>query len=164
MTRSNARELALHLVFALSFGERTAQELLEENLTREHFQTLRDEEPLYAEFPNEKQRAYITTLVEGVAGAWRELDRYIEKYAIGWSLGRISRMARSVMRLAMYELLYLPDIPAAAVINEAVELTKHYETGETAAFVNGILGSFLREELPRSRWEKAETPSEEGEG
>ena len=151
MTRTNAREIAVHLAFALGFSDRTADELLESSLTRESFQQLREEDPLYSEFPNEKQRRYITELVRGVDAHGPELDGYIAKYAVGWSFSRISRIAAAVMRVAMYEILYMPDIPPAAAINEAVELSKHYETQETAAFINGILGAFVRGELPPER-------------
>ena len=151
MTRSNAREIAVHLSFALSFSGQTASELVALSLTRENFAQLAEEEPLYAEFPNEKQRQYITELVQGVYDHGAELDSYIEKYAIGWSFSRISRTASAVMRVAMYEILYMPDIPASAAINEAVEISKHYEASETASFVNGILGAFVRGELPPER-------------
>lgn len=65
MTRSNAREIAVHLSFALGFSDQTAEELLEDSLSRENFAQLKDEEPLYGEYPNEKQRQYITALVKG---------------------------------------------------------------------------------------------------
>ena len=58
-------------------------------------------------------------------------------------------MAAAILRLAMYEILYRDDIPAGVAINEAVELSKVYETPETAAFINGILGTFVRQELPQ---------------
>lgn len=151
MTRSNARELAIHMSFALSFGDQTADELLALSLSKENFEQLAAEETLYAEYPNEKQHQYITALVHGVFDHGAELDGYISKYAIGWSFSRISRMATAVMRVAMYEILYMPDIPAGAAINEAVEICKHYEADETAAFVNGILGAFIRGELPPER-------------
>lgn len=151
MTRSNAREIAVHLSFALGFSSQTAEELLELSLSRENFEQLKSEEPLYSEYPNEKQRQYITVLVKGVHEHGAELDGYISKYAIGWSFSRISRMATTIMRVAMYEILYMPDIPAAAAINEAVELSKHYEAPEMASFINGILGAFVRGELPPER-------------
>ena len=151
MIRSNAREIAVHLAFALGFSDKTADQLLEETLNRETFQQLSEEEPLYQEFPNEKQRQYIQTLVKGVYEHGAELDGYISKYAIGWSFSRISRMAAAVMRVAMYEILYMPDVPPAAAINEAVEVSKHYETQETAAFITGILGALVRGELPPER-------------
>ena len=161
MTRSHARELAVHLSFALSFSGQTADELLAFSLTRETFTRLADEEPLYAEFPNEKQRQYITQLVTGVADHGAELDSYIEKYAIGWSFSRISRAATAIMRVCMYEVLYMPEIPASAAINEAVEIAKHYEAPETASFVNGILGAFVRGELPPERADQPTAQQEE---
>ena len=146
MTRNNARELAVHLVFELSFSSQTADELLETALTRQTFAQIGEEEPLYAQFPNAKQREYISALVRGVWAHGVELDGYISKYAIGWRFSRLNRVAVAIMRVAMYEILYMQDIPNAAAINAAVELTKHYEEPEVVSFVNGILGSFVREE------------------
>lgn len=65
MTRSNAREVAVHMIYELGFGSRSAEELLEHEMTRERFAQLGEEEPLYAQFPNEKQRQYIRDLVQG---------------------------------------------------------------------------------------------------
>ena len=147
MTRTNAREIAVQMVFSLSFGGVTAQEVLDSQLTAERFQELAEESPLYAQFPNEKQERYIRELVEGVYAHGPELDGYISQYAVGWSFARIPRMAAAIMRTAMYEVLYVPDVPNAAAINEAVEIAKRYETQEVVSFVNGILGSFVRAEF-----------------
>lgn len=147
MTRSNAREIAVHLVFALSFGNLSAQELMDTQLTHERFQELAEDMPLYAQFPNEKQEKYIRELVQGVFFHGPELDDYISRYAVGWSFARIPRMAAAIMRTAMYEVLYMPDIPNAAAINEAVEIAKNYEPQEVVAFLNGILGTFVRTEF-----------------
>ena len=76
-----------------------------------------------------------------------ELDAYIEKYAKGWRFERISLVASAIMRVAMFEILYMPDIPHGVAINEAVTIAKKYDAPEVAKFVNGILGSFLREEV-----------------
>ena len=130
MTRTAAREIAVHFAFELGFTNQTAEELLAEALNRKTFEQIGEEEPLYAEFPNEKQREYIS------------------KYAIGWKYSRLNRVAIAIMRVAMYEILYMQDIPNAAAINEAVEMTKHYEEPEVVSFVNGILGSFVRNECP----------------
>ncbi len=146
MTRSNAREIAVHFVFELGFSGERADDLLEQNLKRTIFEQIGQEEPLYAEFPNAKQREYISTLVRGVDAHSPELDGYIGKYAIGWNFSRIPRVVVAILRVCMYEILYMQDIPNAAAINEAVELTKHYEEPELASFVNGILGSFVRTE------------------
>ena len=146
MTRSSAREIAVHIIFALGFDTRSAQEILDAELTRERFQELAEELPLYAQFPNEKQERYIRELVQGVFAHGPELDDCIGRYSVGWAFARIPRMAAAVMRTAMYEVLYMPDIPNAAAINEAVELTKKYESSEVVRFVNGILGTFVRSE------------------
>ena len=161
MTRNNAREIAVQLVFALGFGSRSAEEVLEGELNRERFAALGEENPLYAQYPNEKQREYIRSLVEGVYAHGEELDGYISRYAVGWALSRIPRMARAVLRTAMYEVLYMPDVPNAAAIDAAVELTKQYEPQEVASYVNGILGSFVRTELGESELEPSEEQAEE---
>ena len=147
MTRSNAREIAVHIIFALGFDNRSAQEILDAELTQERFQELSEELPLYAQFPNEKQERYIRELVQGVFSHGAELDDYISRYSVGWAFARIPRMAAAVMRTAMYEVLYMQDIPNAAAINEAVEIAKKYEPVEVVSFLNGILGSFVRAEF-----------------
>ncbi|MDD4716151.1 MAG: transcription antitermination factor NusB, partial [Oscillospiraceae bacterium] len=146
MTRTAARELAVHFSFELGFDQTDAGQLLGTRLTKEAFERLAEEAPLYGEFPSLKQQKYIRTLVSGVWDHGAELDAYIERYAVGRRFARISRVAAAIMRVAMYELLYMPEIPAATAINEAVELSKKYEEPETSAFINGILGSFVREE------------------
>ena len=166
MTRNNAREIAVHLVFGLEFGARSAEEVLKSELSRERFETLGQESPLYAQYPNEKQREYIRALVEGVYAHGEELDAYISRYAVGWSLSRIPRTARAILRTAMYEVLYMPAIPNSAAINEAVEIAKNYEPAEVVSFINGILGSFVRAEFadsapkPEKKEEEAAGPEE----
>ena len=148
MVRNTAREIAAHLSYELSFTDKTVDELLKERLTPEAFAELAEEDSLYTEAPNAKQVAYITRLVTGVNEHAAELDGYIAKYAKNWKFSRIPLVASAIMRVAMYEILYMQDIPNGAAINEAVEIAKHYETPETVKFINGILGSFSRQELP----------------
>ena len=143
MTRSTAREIAMHLAYQLSFTELPVEEFLDQQLSAERFAELAAEDELYADMPNAKQEEYIRRLVSGVA----ELDADIEKYAQGWRFERISLVASAIMRVAMYEILYMADIPQGAAISEAVEIAKKYETPEVAKFINGILGSFVRGEV-----------------
>ena len=150
MVRNTAREIAVHLSYELSFCDKPVGQLLDERLTPETFATLAEEDALYREAPNAKQAEYIRRLVSGVAEHGAELDGYIEKYAKGWSFARIPLVASAIMRVAMYEILYMPDIPDGAAINEAVEIAKKYETPETVKFINGILGSFARQERVES--------------
>lgn len=149
MIRNVAREIAIHLAYELSFTDQTVEELLDRRLTAESFASLSGEDAIYAELPNEKQAAYIRRLVAGVEEHAAELDGYISKYAVGWSFSRIPLVASAIMRVCMYEILYMPDIPNSAAINEAVEIAKKYETPETVKFINGILGSFARQECPQ---------------
>ena len=147
MNRSTAREIAVHLTFALAFSSESAEDLLARELTPDRFALRAKDEPLYAEFPGEGELAYVTRLARGVGGHGAELDGYIEKYAKGWRFSRIDRVASAIMRVTMYEILYMPDVPNKVAINEAVEIAKKYETPETVKFINGILGSFSRQEL-----------------
>ena len=157
MQRSTAREIAVRLAYELNFTDQSAEALLDLRLTPENFQSLAEEDSLYLERPNRSQSDYIRRLVGGVEGHSAELDGYIEKYAQGWKFARIPLMASAVMRVAMYEALYMPDIPNRAAVNAAVEIAKHYETPETVKFINGILGSFVRQELDP---EPARVPAE----
>ena len=147
MVRNIAREIAIHLSYELSFTDKPIDTLLDERLTADTFATLAEEDPIYTEAPNAKQADYLRRLVKGVDEHAAELDGYIAKYAKGWSFARIPLVASAIMRVAMYEILYMPDIPNGAAINEAVEIAKKYETPETVKFINGILGSFLRQEI-----------------
>lgn len=121
-----------------------ADEIVEGIFNEEYYQTLSEEDKLYSETPDEKQLDYIKRIVAGVQEHTAQLDGYIEKYSVGWKINRISATATAIMRVAMFEVLYMPEVPERAAINEAIELSKHYETPETCAFINGILGSFSR--------------------
>lgn len=147
MLRNVAREIAIHLSYELSFTDKPIDELLDERLTADSFAALAGEDAIYTEIPNAKQAEYIRKLVRGVHDHAAELDGYIAKYAKGWSFARIPLVASAIMRVSMYEMLYMPEIPNGAAINEAVEIAKKYETPETVKFMNGILGSFVRQEI-----------------
>jgi len=146
MKRTVAREIAVRLCFALSENPTDPEELLDRTFEKEYYASLKAEDGLYKEKPGKKQLDYIRHLVTGISAHSAELDGYIEKYAVGWRFGRISRTAAAIMKLAMFEVLYMPDVPDRAAINEAVELAKRYEPPETVSFINGILGSFSRGE------------------
>lgn len=147
MIRNTAREIAVHLSYEMNFNNIPIQELMNRRLTAESFEALSNEDELYKQAPNEKQSKYIRRLVSGVSEHAAELDSYIAKYAKGWNFDRIPLVASAIMRVAMYEILYMPDIPNGVSINEAVEIAKKYETSETVKFINGILGTFVRQEI-----------------
>lgn len=145
MTRSTAREIAVHLVFATGYNGMDAEQAMEKLLDESYYPGLSGENEIYQERPNKKQLAYIRSVVDGCAAHAEELDAIISHHAIGWKLNRISRLVRSILQVAIYEVLYVEDVPTGVAINEAVKLTRKYEDEEVVSFVNGILGAFSRE-------------------
>lgn len=142
MTRTAARQLALQLSFAVNAGSDIGPE---DFFNEDYFRALPAEDEAFTEIPDETQMEYIRQLVRGIYDYRLELDDIIGRYSQGWKLSRISRTALAVLRCALYEILYMPEIPVAASINEAVELAKGYDEPETVSFINGILGSFARD-------------------
>lgn len=129
MARSLARETAMKLVYAQMMGGEYGEETLE-GLT---------------EFvPTKDDRKYLDETVNAVVSRRAALDAVISKYLVKWTIERLSRVDLSILRLAVYELLCRKDIPAAVVINEAVELSHVYSTEEAGAFINGVLGNINR--------------------
>jgi len=154
MNRKTAREIAVELCFAAAANGVDTDELVDSFFSEEHYTTLGTEDELFSAKPDETQLAYIRTLTRLSREKAKELDDMIERYARGWKAGRISRTARAVLRIALCEILYMDDIPAAVAINEAVELDKGYDDAETVAFVNGVLGGFMRGEMAAEEQEK----------
>jgi N utilization substance protein B len=87
-------------------------------------------------------------LVAGVGDHQDEIDDRIRRFARGWALERMPVVDRTVLRMAIYELLHRPDVPTAAVISEAVELAKRYSTDDSGRFVNGMLSAIAEEVRP----------------
>ena len=145
MTRSNAREIAMHLIYEMDYHQEPPQELLSQVFASGYYPRLAEESELYKDKPNAKQMGYIEGCVTGVAEHKPEIDATIERYAVGWKLGRISKVSLAVLRLAIYEILHVEDAPTGVVINEAVEIARRYEEEEKVSFINGILGSFARD-------------------
>ena len=87
-------------------------------------------------------------LVEGVVEQQAKIDELIEAHASGWSLDRLPDVDRAILRMAVYELLWVDDVPDAVVIDEAVELAKTLSTDDSPSYVNGVLGGIVRAEIP----------------
>ncbi len=129
MTRRESREQALALVFSMMFhGDIPPQELCE--LSKISLD-LKDDE-------------FSQMLFHGVCENLEEIDNAIDKCMITWNKNRISKVSLAVLRLAVYEILYIEAIPESVSINEAIELAKKFATDDDASFVNGILGSVCR--------------------
>ena len=144
MTRGNARELAVHLIYGREFTGEEPEQVVSTRLDKEYYSKLSEENDVYSDRPSKQQLRYIDSVVSGVANRTEDLNSQIQKYAIGWDVSRISRLTRCVLQLAIYEILYVEDVPTGVAISEAVRLAKKYDGDDTGAFVNGILGSFAR--------------------
>ena len=101
MTRSNAREIVAHLIFELGFTGDPAEQAVDAAMAPGYYESLADETEVYAERPNQKQMEYIRSTVAGIRGKQEELDGYIRKYAVNWSVSRISKVARAILHVAM---------------------------------------------------------------
>lgn len=133
MKRREAREAAFALLFEWSFKE-------SENLSN-----------IIAQATDARDLDIDTFTIDLTSRAMdnvEEIDSLIAKYSQKWKINRISKITLAALRLALSELLYFADIPPGATINEAVELVKKYGTEDEAAYLNGILGSYVRENLP----------------
>ena len=124
LPRTKARKKALDILNAADALDRAVPEVL-------------DGEPDVVDFTRE--------LVEGVEEHRAELDDLIRRYADRWALERMPIVDRNLLRIGIFELLYRPDVPPAAAINEAVELAKILSTEDSGRFVNGLLGRVARE-------------------
>ena len=144
MTRGDARELAVHLIYSQSFTDEEPDKLVAARLDKEYYPYLSGENEIYQDRPSRGQVAYIDQVVTGVSNRLEELNAQIAKFSIGWDVSRISRLARAIMQLAIFEILYMDDVPTGVAVSEAVRIAKKYDGDDTGAFVNGILGSFAR--------------------
>lgn len=132
MSRSSAREIAMRLLYEKDISCTYSEEALNE---------------MKSEFGIDDGNArYIDNIIYGVEDNKNEIDTYIKKYVKGWRFDRISKIDLAILRLAIYELIWMDDIPYKVSINEAVELAKQYGSNKSSSFINGILGSIVRSE------------------
>jgi N utilization substance protein B len=129
-TRREARERAVSLLYEAELKEQAPDEVL-------------------ADLPLAPEE-FVVDLVSGVGKHRARIDELISGHAIDWTFERLAAVDRNILRLAVYELLERPDIPAAAVLSEAVELATRYSTDESSRFVNGLLASVAKEVRPPS--------------
>ena len=144
MTRGNARELAVHLIYGREFTGEEPACVVATRLDKDYYGKLAQENHVYTDRPDRVQKAYIDTVVAGVANRADELNEIIQQFSIGWDVTRISKLARTVMQLAIFEIQNIEDVPTGVAISEAVRIVKLYDGEETASFVNGILGAYAR--------------------
>ena len=146
MSRKSARELVLHFTFESEYTGESGKDIMEKALKSDNFAGLKEEYKLYEKMPEENQMEYVTAATSGVISHMQELDSYIEKYSKGWNVGRISRISKAIIRLSMYEILYMSILMVASV-KEAVKLSKKSESEAAAYFRKGVLPQFSKHEI-----------------
>ena len=150
MTRTIARQIAVRICYSADFLKEDPDILLNDFFSPDHYSSLSDSDAVYNESPDDIQMEYIRNLLRNVYLHAEEIDDRIASFSEIRKLERIPRTALAVLRCAVCELLYFEDIPASVTINEAVEIAKTFDSPETVAFINGLLGSVYRSlsELP----------------
>ena len=137
MNRKKARECAMKLIYEFEMGGECGDE------TRTGILELD---------PSEEGFDFMNELYDGTVSSLDRTDSLIEKYSNGWKTERMSKVDLAILRMAVYELDAGKE-PKAVVINEAVELAKKYSGDKSGPFINGILGSIVREEMDDRTWD-----------
>lgn len=129
MNRKKEREQAFYLIFEKCFSDENIENILE----------------IAQECRDFESTEYIKTVFTGVYNNVDEIDAIISKYSTGWKIDRISKVSLAILRLAIFEIKFLEDIPSGVSVNEAVELAKEFGLSEDASYVNGLLGAYIRD-------------------
>ena len=133
--RSKARKRAVDVLYEAELRGRDRIELLRERLADPSTPPVAD---------------HTVRLVEGVAEYATRIDELIETHTRGWSLDRLPDVDRAILRMAVFELLWVDEVPDAVVIDEAVTLARQLSTDDSPAYVNGVLGAVVDAEVPTS--------------
>lgn len=128
MKRQEAREISFVIIFEKEINGETIEDIIENAKESRDIKT--DE--------------YIETVTNGVFSNLSEIDETIKNNIKGWNIERLSKVTLALLRLAIFEIKFMEDIPNSVSINEAVELCKKYATSEDASFVNGILSTIVK--------------------
>lgn len=141
MRRRLARELALQSLYQMRMNEVETQQAI--NMVIEEAEQDNEAELKIGEDRIEPQ--YVRELVEGTEQYRDRIDNLLNDYLKSWRIDRLSKVDLEVLRLGVYEMVYRNDVPPKVVVNEAIELAKHFGTEESGRFVNGVLGKMILE-------------------
>lgn len=140
MTRSKIREHIFKLLFRVEFNEMTDMPLQ----VRLYFDAPVSDEEEVLQVISEKDETYITEKYDKIVALIPEIDKKIDQAAKGWKASRLGKVDLTILRLAVYEMIYDEDIPVSVAIDEAVELAKRFGQDGSASFVNGILANLAK--------------------
>lgn len=161
MARATARIAAMQLIFEQMAGGEGGDDTLQmvyDELRSEHEANVREDEPGLSD------RAWIGEVLEGVLNHVDVLDAKINAASRGWTVERMPWVDLTILRLGAWELLYEQGVPGPVIVNEAVELAKKYSEPTAGRFINGVLGTILREKEAEEKAAAApmvEAPAEE---
>ena len=130
MTRQKQRKVVFQLVYSLNY-----QGLEQKDTVLEEFFRQREENEL---------RPYINETVDGIVSHWDEINQLIEPCLTKWSMKRVSAVCLAILRVAVYEIKFNPDIPDRVAVNEAIELAKEFGEEDSGSFVHGVLSSIAK--------------------
>jgi N utilization substance protein B len=130
--RTQARQSTLQILYQIEVASISPQEALDDYFLSHEFG-----------LPHQE---FTKTLVEGIHSRLKDLDVVISRYAKNWQISRMAVVDKNILRLGVYELLHVEDIPPKVTINEAVELAKKFGDLDSPKFINGILDSVFRKE------------------
>ena len=128
MSRREAREQALAMIFEMNFNDNTVGEMVDNALI----------------FRDETVDEYAVAIAEQVRLHWEDNLSAVEQYSKKWKANRLPKVSLAILMMAITEIAYVKDAPVGAIINEAVELAKRYAGPEDASYINGVLGGYVR--------------------
>ena len=131
MKRKEARELCMQLVYEM---------IIKDEFSLFGYHLFTQENPEAAE-----TNPYIDNVLNAVITHHQDVDQLIRQYAIDWQIDRIARVDLAILHVAMAEMNDLADIPSHVSVNEAIEMAKKFSTEQSSSFVNGILGTYLKD-------------------
>lgn len=133
MNRRKSREIAMKLLFEAAIKKEGYAEVIED--FKEHTDV----------DLSDVDMEYITRILKGIQENSQAVDEHIEKYLINWKLYRLPKIDLSILRIATYEILFEEDIPDKVSVNEGIELAKKFSEEKSATFINGVLGSMIKQ-------------------
>ena len=144
MTRINAREIAVQIIFGAEITGVPVSDFAESFLDKERFALLKGENEIYDEYPDKKSLKYINDIIDCYKENKSTVDDLISQNAKGWKLTRISSTALAVMRVCICEMMYMDDIPTAVSIDSAINICRGYDDESVVSFINGVLGAVAK--------------------
>lgn len=147
MNRRLLRQSAFKIIFSFGFNDDSIDEILEELSEDNNIFFTLEEDTNQINLPriNKKDRDFFNGLVKGTIENIESIDDVIRKNLKSWAMERIAKVDLTILRMAIFELLYCKDTPQSVVINEAVELAKTFGGDDSGSFINGVLGRVVRE-------------------